>query len=98
MAMSVDAKPVDILRSDLAAFADPGTVVDFTARPDLLLGHWQQEGKQKEATFALGTRLDLRDTFVTPAGAAEQLSYPSFLAGAAMADLRGLARNTLNVV
>ncbi|MEV6212621.1 NACHT domain-containing protein [Kitasatospora sp. NPDC051914] len=93
---------VEILRAqlqkDLAGFADPGMPVGTKDLDDgWIQASWVIRGERKSADFNLGGAADLRDAPVRVGGSAD-LSYASFLAGAGMANLRGLATNIANLI
>ena len=96
MALAISNGAIELLRNDLAAFADPGTLVDFEPHGQYYVGHWQQRGKPRTARFTFGENPDLRDMRVDLGSG--PVAYPSFLASDQMADLRGVARNTLTVI
>ncbi|VVJ18353.1 Uncharacterised protein [Amycolatopsis camponoti] len=85
------------LSKDLAAFADPGAEVQVLPASELeFRGSWYQDGKLRSFTF---TRATIDSSW--PDGVIQgqtRTSYRSFLSGAGMADLRGIARNTINVI
>ncbi len=87
---------VETLRSDLAAFADPGETVVLS--DDLgadIRAEWTQGGRKASADIRLGIETSFSDAVVT-FGRGE-VSYRTFVAGAGMADLQALARNTAAV-
>ena len=98
MGLTTPPTPNDVLRSDLASFADPGTLVDVAPGDQETVVHWQQGGRSRTGRFTLGQRSDLRDTTVRADGDGARVAYATFLAGETMADLRSVARNTMNVV
>lgn len=85
------------LSKDLAAFADPGIEVETELISNSeVRGSWYQDGKKRSFIF---TAEDLDALW--PAGVIQgdnRISYQSFLSGANMADLRGIARNTTSVI
>jgi hypothetical protein len=87
----------DRLRADLPAFADPGTAVSLNRTAKWLQASWQQRGRLTTANFAVGTgqgperiRVRTQDR--------NELTYPVFLAGDRMGDLRSVARNTIGAI
>ncbi|MDP9401293.1 MAG: NACHT domain-containing protein [Actinomycetota bacterium] len=85
------------LRGDLAAFADPGEEVRVEQDgDDSLIANWLSGGRAMKAMFRLGSETSLSDASVELEG--KHLSYRAFLAGAGMADLRAVARNTVAVL
>lgn len=95
--MTHAATVLDFLAVDLASFADPGTEVRIEA--ETAARHrvqWLQDGKRRSAMFTVADEGPPWPSTVEYGGTS--MSYASFLAGAHMADLRGVARNMLNVL
>jgi len=84
----------DRLRADLPAFADPGTELSLNPTKGWLQASWQQRGRLTTANFTSrhgkGIHVRTQDQ--------QDLSYPVFLAGDRMGDLRSVARNTIAAV
>lgn len=88
-----------LLREDLTAFADPGAPLELAAQPDdWFAASWQQGGRRRTAQFLLRGDPSLGVVRVRDSAAAADVSYATFLADDRMGDLKGLARNTLNVI
>jgi hypothetical protein len=88
-----------LLRTDLAAFADPGAELIFQpAEDDWVRASWQQDGRRHSADFQLAGATNLADVTVRSDQESAEYEYGTFLAGDAMADLKALARNMLSVV
>jgi hypothetical protein len=87
-----------LLSLDLASFADPGGEVTIRSGDDD--GYrvtWSQDGKTRRASFSIDEQSSVPwpDVVVLEG---VRMSYPAFLSSANMADLRGIARNMLNVL
>jgi hypothetical protein len=84
----------DEISSDLAAFTDPGTTVDWVNEKEIKgsVARWEMQGRRRNARFLYGPRGGL---FVATKGTEKLQTYGQFLAGPAMADLRLLAQITL---
>src|SRR5438105_4610255 len=88
----------ELVRADLAAFADPGTDLTLSREQAWIAAEWQEDGRQRSARFLVENRSDLREIVVRPEGGKTQIPYATFLSSDRMGDLKGLARNTLQVV
>ncbi|MET8655006.1 NACHT domain-containing protein [Nocardia aurea] len=87
----------ELLATDLSCFADPGTEV--RSEPEARGKHrvqWVQDGKRRIATFTLEDLDKPWPSSVEYNGAT--MSYAGFLASPHMADLRGVARNMMNIL
>lgn len=78
------------LRRDLSPFADPGTTLDLLQDRYSFIARWMARNRQLEARFNLSLDAGIRVSF-----RGDSLSYRSFLATEALADLRGLAKMML---
>lgn len=86
-----------VLAEDLAAFADPAVRVEIRVSRGSsgAVATWTQDGNIRSAEFTFD------DESLVPISVIhddQEMTYRSFLAGASMADLRALARNTANVI
>lgn len=93
------AGPVGHLRRDLAAFGDPGTLVEVSEVEveGRLLATWNQDGRALSAEFVVAEAAVGYPVSAAWTGA-HSVPYRSFLSGPQMANLRMLARNALNVI
>ncbi len=97
MAVTETAPSLATLRTDLAAFGDPGEEVRVErGRDGVVDASWTQHGRAAQAQILLGSQPSLIDARVRFDGS--ETSYPSFLASTPMADLRSVARNTTAVL
>jgi hypothetical protein len=86
--------PIERLKMDLAAFADPGSIVEVAnLTSDWVTATWQEDAQARTAEFSLS---DSGPVFART-DRSEQ-TYASFLAGPQMGNLRALARNALHVI
>lgn len=78
------------LERDLASFADPGTEVEFAADGRAVEARWMSRAETLEARFLVSL-----DRGVRVLSGGSEYSYSSFLSSPLLADLRGLAKMTL---
>lgn len=95
MASEVEKPMIDALRRDLGTFSDPGTSIDVEVEGMWCRATWSQNGKRKGAKFSFSGQGIYPELVEVKEGV---VSYRAFLAGPNMADLRGLARNMVNVI
>ena len=78
----------DVLRNDLAGFADPGTLVEIALSGRDLLAKWQLRNRQFEEAFFVDNSGDFRWHDKRGDG---HRTYPEFLSSAKMADFDHLS-------
>jgi hypothetical protein len=84
---------VDILRLDIASFADTGSLVDIRRfDEERVKATWQYRGEERSASFLLRGPVDFSQVEVRDGSAT--VSYRVFVAN--IADLRAVARNLQN--
>ncbi len=94
--MTLSVETAEMIREDVAAFADPGTEVALNQTREWLQMTWEQRGRALTMAFK-PSKKDPSGVRVRTALGTE-VGYRGFLSSSAMSDLRALARNTLGAV
>lgn len=81
------------VRDDLAPFIDPGTTIKETPSAHSVELSWVQKRRDVSATFCTGVSGEIEVLW-----RGERLSYRSFFASEHMADIRGIAKTSLDVL